>query len=752
MTAAQRAPGGPGVAPGPGPGRKQAFGAAPGAQSHIWFTIAGGNLSEVFYPSLDRPFLHSLRFIAAADMTPPFDSADATHRVRWLEPGIPCFTVETAHPEYTLTAEYIVDPEGEALIIAGTFRPELPDVRLHLQVSPQDLGDGHVIDRERPTLAARQGRAWMVLTGPLGRCSAGYLGTSDLVADLNDGEGRMSAEYSIATRGYVALGAELALAGGPFQLVAGFGSSLAAAEDAALSAVSRGTAAVRDSLVRAWRTESGPAPNFLKVSGDGGALALSSMAVLRCLEDKRRPGAFVSAPAAPSTDPTRRANVVCNRDLFHVTSALLDAGDSEPALRALAFLEATQREDGSWPLRYSVVGTTEENGYDLGQIALPVLLAWRLGVAGALTYDPYPGLVRRAVTSLLKLGPATGTDRWLDCGPGASPSSLAAAIAALLAAAEFAEDAHEPVAAEHMTVVADYWQDSLERWTFLESEQRYVRLAADLEVGAQPGDAVGMEALELVRRGIRQPNDDRIRSTLARADRELRVTLPGTRVWRRFSGDAYGEAVAGSSAGMAQPGQGRPWPLLTGERGHFALAAREHVGDYIRGLEACAGGELLLPEQLWEGSDLRRRGLAAGRQTGGAAPFGWAHAEYLRLVSAFARSSLPDRIEPVMRRYADGRPEGPAFVWHHSHRFKRFPRGRSLRIQLIRSGAVVWTADGWATSRVVQTRDTGLGLWVADLETQDVSAGSAVEWTVNYADGRWEGGSYKLTAYSDLAG
>src|SRR5262249_61955229 len=119
-------------------------------------------------------------------------------------------------------------------------------------------------------------------------------------------------------------------------------------EAAAISALSRGATAVREGLGRAWRTQSGPDRNLLKVAGDGGALTLSSMTVLRCLEDKRRPGAFVSAPSAPWSDSMRRANVVCNRDLCHIASALLDAGDPEPALRALAYLETTQRDDGSW--------------------------------------------------------------------------------------------------------------------------------------------------------------------------------------------------------------------------------------------------------------------------------------------------------------------------------------------------------------------------------------------------------------------
>src|SRR5437588_8026168 len=107
-----RAPGGPGAAIRWGPGRKQAFGAAPGPASRVWFTVAQGNLSEVFYPAVDRPLLQGLRFIAAAPGLPPFDdAAESDHTVRWLEPGIPCFQVESEHAEYSLSTEVVADPE-----------------------------------------------------------------------------------------------------------------------------------------------------------------------------------------------------------------------------------------------------------------------------------------------------------------------------------------------------------------------------------------------------------------------------------------------------------------------------------------------------------------------------------------------------------------------------------------------------------------------------------------------------------------
>lgn len=746
LIVAMRAPGGPGAVPGWGPGRKQAFGAAPGPDSRVWFTIARGNLSEVFYPAVDRPVLHCLRFIAAAPGMPPFDdAAESTHEVRWLEPGVPCFTVESRHPEYRLTTEVIPDPDGNALLLSGVFQPELPDVRLYVQAVPHQVADAQVLDREPPALAARQGQAWIVLVGPFSRCTVGYLNSSDLFVDLHDSDGDMTLEYREATRGHVALGAELSVPGGAFQLVLGFGGSLAAAEDSAHVALAHGASALREAYTRAWRAQPGPDRNLLKVAGDGGALALSTMTVLHCLEDKGRPGAFVAAPAAPWGEASRPYTVVSNRDLFHIASALVDAGDPDAGLRALAYLESTQREDGSWPLRYSVSGAPQAKGVDLGQVAYPILLAWRLGVAGKLDRDPYPRLVRRAAACLVNLGPVTEFDRWMDAGPGASPSSLAIAICALLGAAEFADDAREFAAAEHLRVVADYWQDSVERWTYNESEHRYVRMAPDLEIGPRKADPVGLEFLELVRRGLRRPADPRILSSLARADGDLGADLPSGAAWRRYGGDTYGEPLDGSPWCLEGPGAGHVWPLLIGERAHHALASGEQVLDYLRRLEACAGPELLLPEQVWDGEDRPERGLVAGRPNGSAAPFGWAHAEYLRLLAAFAKSTQPDVIEPVRRRYLNGSRPLPPLVWHQGHRVRRLPQGRDLRVQLKRRGSVLWTVDGWGSSHLVEARNTGLGCWVADLPLRDQPVDLVLEWAAMFGDGRREGGNHSLT-------
>jgi len=379
---------------------------------------------------------------------------------------------------------------------------------------------------------------------------------------------------------------------------------------------------------------------------------------------------------------------------------------------------------------------------ELDQVAFPVLLAWRLGVADALEGDPYPGLVRRAAVYLLRQGPRTDLDRWEDAG-GFSPSTLAAVIAALLVAAEFGEDAGEAAAAEHLRAVADYWNEGIERWCYLRAFRHYVRITSDPDRGAERGDTAAMEFLELVRRGRRAGDAARIEHSLTTADVILRIELPGGPGWRRYAEDEYGETDDGAPWQRGLRGRGRSWPILTGERAHQALAAGRSVAGLVTALEACAGPDLLLPEQVWDAAPLPERGLDPGRATGSVAPLGWAHAEYLSLLAAIAGERLPDVVDPARRRYAGGAPAEPAFVWSHAHRFRTFQEGRGVRVQLERPALVRWTADGWATFKEVAARDTSLGFWVADLPTQIMRPGAVIEWTAHYDDG-WEGVNYAL--------
>ena len=139
---------------------------------------------------------------------------------------------------------------------------------------------------------------------------------------------------------------------------------------------------------------------------------------------------------------------------------------------------------------------------------------------------------------------------------------------------------------------------------------------------------VSPDALALVRFGVRAADDQRIRDTVKVIDAVLKMETPSGPVWHRYNGDGYGEHADG--APFDGTGIGRGWPLLTGERAHYELAAgRAEVATTLLGaLERFANEGGLISEQVWDAADIPERELYFGRPSGSAMPLVWAHAEY----------------------------------------------------------------------------------------------------------------------------
>ena len=87
-------------------------------------------------------------------------------------------------------------------------------------------------------------------------------------------------------------------------------------------------------------------------------------------------------------------------------------------------------------------------------------------------------------------------------------------------------------------------------------------------------------------------------------------------------------------------GIGRVWPLLTGERAHFELAAGrvENAEQLLATMESFANEGSLISEQVWDSPDIAERELRFGHPSGSAMPLVWAHAEYLKLRRSLADS------------------------------------------------------------------------------------------------------------------
>lgn len=115
-------------------------------------------------------------------------------------------------------------------------------------------------------------------------------------------------------------------------------------------------------------------------------------------------------------------------------------------------------------------GRAHWTSVQMDAIALPILLADKLRQEGVLNgYDPWQ-MVRCAAEYLLKFGPVTEQDRWEKLG-GYSVSSMAVQIAALLAAADFADSADQRDDAIFLRETADAWNVMLDEFLYTDNSE-----------------------------------------------------------------------------------------------------------------------------------------------------------------------------------------------------------------------------------------------------------------------------------------
>ena len=192
-------------------------------------------------------------------------------------------------------------------------------------------------------------------------------------------------------------------------------------------------------------------------------------------------------------------------------------------------------------------------------------------------------------------------------------------------------------------------------------------------------------------------------------------------------------------------GHGRGWPLLTGERGHYALAAGEDVLPYLEAMMAMASPLGLIPEQVWDSDAIPERGLAPGKPSGSAMPLVWAHSEFVKLCYSRAAGHFVDRPWNTWTRYQGTAPKIDYDFWGPNAHPQTLQAGKKLSILLKLPARVHWGVNGWQDIGDIDTRDTGLGLEIADLPVTNLTSGQTIQFTFLWRDsGAWEGRDYEV--------
>jgi len=671
------APGAPGERPTWTNGDKQGVGTSATLESKAWFTLGDGALTETYYPTLDRAQTRLLELVVVdAAGRLERETAAAARRVEAAAEGALAFRQINEGRAFRITKTTFTDPERAAVLIRVRFeRLTARPLRLFVFFDPA-VGNSGLHDSGYTTadaLVAEDAGTAVALLASCGfrRTHTGYLGTSDGLAALAAGQ-ELPAHRRSAD-GNVAQMAEIPLAAGrrtaELTLALGFGSEGADAIRTARESLRRPAASLLAAYVEGWRDYLATlrAPRV----GDPRVFATAAM-VLRAFEDKTHRGAMIASLTKPwgheadAGEPDVGGyHLVWSRDLYHVATAFQALGDKGAADRALQYLfETQQRPDGSFPQNSWLDGRPYWPSLQLDEVAYPLILAWQLGRSDGATYHRH---VRPAAEFLLAHGPATPQERWEEEG-GYSPSTLAAEIAGLVCAAAIAERNGDGDAARRYRERASWWAAQLDAWTAarggpLSPEPYYIRIAQDgrpdsgarLEINNGGGsyderEIVDAGFLELVRLGIRPAADPLIVASLRVVDRVIRVETPQGPGWYRYNHDGYGEKPDGR--GYDGTGVGRLWPILTGERGEYELAAGRDARPYLETLARFANAGGMLPEQVWDRADAPTPALRFGAGTGSATPLAWSCAQYVRLAIAIEEGRVVEMPEVVRRHFA----------------------------------------------------------------------------------------------------
>jgi glucoamylase len=757
------APGHPGIAPTWSTSTKDGIGTAYATSSRVWFTLAHGIVTEIYYPTIDRPQTRDAQFLITDGETFFHEERrDLAGKVERIEQESLGYRVTSDEPQgrYRLEKEIISDPHSACVLINARFVPApawAGKLRLyfllapHLEVGGSNNSAARMMLSGRTILAAWKNSTYLAIDCSTGfpRSSCGFVGYSDGWQDLKDNF-RMDWEYDRAENGNVAVMGEIDLsAGNVFTVALAFGDSLHAAGTVLKQSLALPFETHKERFIDQWRRICCTMHGLEHLSGDDGRLYRTSRTVLLAHEDKTFAGALIASATIPwgdvmGDDDLGGYHLVWVRDMVNSATGLLASGDKITPLRALVYLACSQQPDGGFPQNFWIDGTPYWKGIQLDEVAFPIMLAWRLWKAGALEqFDPYP-MVRAAVRYVIERGPITQQERWEECS-GYSPSTIAAAIAALTCAADLARSRGEMSVAQFIEEHADFVESHVERWTVTTQgtlvpgiSRHYIRIlpldvndqspAEDPNAGSlilanrPPGeqylfaarDIVDAGFLELVRYGIRPAGAALMEDSLRVVDALLKVDTPYGPAWRRYNNDGYGPHADGRA--YQGWGIGRAWPLLAGERAHYELAAGREIRLYITALEKFATQGGMLPEQIWDQPDLPEARMYLGSPAGSATPLMWAHAEYIKLLRSLNDGRTFDLIPIVADRYLNRRGRQDLEVWKSSRRVRSVSAGSTLRIIANGHFRLRWTT-GDNQQLEAESTASGLGLSYLDLAT-----------------------------------
>jgi glucoamylase len=657
---------------------KDGYGTSTAVTSKVWHTLDDGRLTEVFYPDLGTPSVRSLEFVVSEGKFTQRDTQAQTRSVQLVDPRSLTYTQVNEEPgRYRITKTYVTDPARNVLMIDVRFE-SLNGNPQHLDVLyDPSLGNDHeddVAERNPSVLLARD--------------------KGSPVASAVAGSPAFDRTSSTGSRGDLVQTGQTSLTGLPgsqsLTVALGFGDTTGAALSAANASLGAGFAATRTAYESGWHSYLGGLKSPPATADS--TLYNASVMTLAAHEDKTYRGGYIASPTMPWVwgtgleNPSGAYHLVWSRDLYQIATALIAAGDTAGANRAVDYLFTRQQKpDGSFPQNSLVDGTPHWGNLQLDEVAFPIVLAWQLGRTDKALYQDH---IKRAADFIVNFpdAPFSPQERW-ENQSGYSPGTIASEIAGLVCAADIARQNGDTASADRYLRTADDWQKRVDGWTATTNgpyapRPYYLRLTKDGKPNSGTeyniGDSgpivdqrkvVDPSFLELVRLGVRRADDPTVRNTVGVVDQQLASgDASGRYFWHRFNFDGYGEKKDGSQWDIGFPPNptevwannvtiGRNWPIFGGERGEYELLAGDRAGASRRlgDIARAANDGQMLPEQVWapDFPPAGQPGFPLGEGTFSATPLAWSHAQYVRLAWSIAENRPVERPSIVAARYGN---------------------------------------------------------------------------------------------------
>jgi glucoamylase len=710
-------------------------------------------LSDVYEPTVDNTNVGTLQYVVTDGRTfTDLQTRDLTYAVSADPSGMACtVTAASATHGYRLVTTYATDPRRDTVIMRLRLertpgsRTDLRGLHVYARLDAHVNGNGGggtanggpdtgVVSKAVPvvydTLVTSQAAnrdyavpTYMALrsTSPSAAASVGYAGTASDGLNQLDASHALTTRYRSAPNGHIVATEDVTPAplgaggGSTATLALGFGRSMGGALDAAQGSLRQPFGSVLNAYRRGWRgydaglnAPAGKVPGLSK--GQVTASYYLSANVLKASEDKTFPGAIVASLASPwgqavnaGAAPGGKAvyfgsyREVFSRDLYEVFTGLLVDGDLATARAAARFLlERQQLPSGEIPRNSLLNGkiAPDTGGDQLDETSYPILMAYQSGLGGDATL--WRQHIVPAADFLVAHGPSFGVERWEEQS-GYSPSTIAAEIAGLTAAAAIAAQQGDSARAQVYQATADQFQRMIKTWTVTttgpDGPSYFIRLSKTGDPNAaitynlgNGGPTLDQRAVldggfqELVRLGELPASDPDVQASLNVWDKMISVGTPsGTGYYRygndaaKGSADGYGDCYQPSQTsctGQGQPwpttntGTGHLWPVLSGERAESDIGNANLAGatGLLSAMIGFSSGEGLVPEQAWEnpalapspfGTDptVASIGFTDGKPAGSAAPLSWAQAQELRLISDIGTGRILEQPKITGDRY-----------------------------------------------------------------------------------------------------